>query len=126
MVFLNAEIVPGAEFILDVLNFDNQLQRADLVITGEGRIDAQTANNKAPFVVARRARQRGIPVMAIGGEITPEGAALFDETYSLVNDAVSPENAMQQTESLIFERARQAAADFLEKNIQGTGQEPTP
>ncbi|MGD9931532.1 MAG: glycerate kinase [Mangrovibacterium sp.] len=124
--FLKAEIVPGAEFVLDTLGFDNQMQTADLVITGEGRIDAQTANNKAPFVVACRAKKQGIPIVAIGGEITPEGAALFDETYSLVNDAVSPENAMQQTESLIFERARQAAADFLEKNIQGTGQELTP
>ncbi|MCW0482052.1 glycerate kinase [Gaoshiqia sediminis] len=113
--FLKAELVPGAEFILDVLNFDNQLPGADLVITGEGRIDAQTANNKAPFAVARRARQRGIPVVAIGGEITPEGAALFDETYSLVSHHVDRQTALQQTERLVYDRARQAAVDFFER-----------
>ena len=53
--------------------FDAALAAADLVITGEGRIDAQTAFGKTALGVARRAQAAGVPCVAVGGGVTPEG-----------------------------------------------------
>lgn len=69
MTFLYAEIVPGAEALLNLAHFDSLLDDANLVITGEGRIDSQTASGKAPWVVLDAARKRGVPVVAICGSI---------------------------------------------------------
>jgi len=70
-LFLGGRIVSGAEFFLDLLDFDTHVAQADLVITGEGRIDDQTAAGKLPAVVARRSRPR--PVIAVVGrsDISP-------------------------------------------------------
>lgn len=65
--FLNAGLRKGAEMVLDAIGFDEIIKDADLVITGEGRIDAQTMTGKLPYAVARRAGIRGIPVLAICG-----------------------------------------------------------
>ena len=65
--FLNAELRKGAEMVLDVIGFDEIIKDADIVITGEGRIDAQTMTGKLPYAVARRAGAQGIPVLAICG-----------------------------------------------------------
>jgi glycerate kinase len=111
--FLDAQIVSGADFVLDMIGFDKELEMAQLVITGEGKIDGQTANNKAPFAVLKRARKKNIPVVAIGGKVTPEGAALFDHVYSLMNDEVDLQTAIRQAPELVSERAKQAAKEFL-------------
>ncbi len=111
--FLGAEIVPGADFVLDTIGFDRLLERANLVITGEGKVDRQTLADKAPYAVFRRAKQRDIPVYAIGGSIVPDAGLLFDRAYSLMTGTVTLETAVKQAEELIFERAVQAARDFL-------------
>ncbi|MET8796968.1 glycerate kinase [Nocardia sp. NPDC004568] len=67
-LLLGGEIVSGAEYFLDLLEFDRHLPGADLVVTGEGRIDEQTANGKLPTVVARRSRP--VPVVAVAGRST--------------------------------------------------------
>ena len=56
----------GIEIVLDYTNFDKHIEGADLIITGEGRIDEQTAYGKAPVGVAERAKHFHIPVIAIG------------------------------------------------------------
>ena len=58
---------------MDATDFDARLARADLVITGEGRIDAQTAFGKTALGVAKRARAAGVPCVAVGGGVEPEG-----------------------------------------------------
>jgi len=70
--FLGAKLVPGAPFIFDLLKFDERVARADLVITGEGRLDSQTASGKAAAEVARRAAAVGKPCFAVVG--STEGA----------------------------------------------------
>ena len=67
VAFLDAELVPGAPLIVAAAGFDQALQGADLVITGEGRIDSQTAFGKAPGEVARRAQAAGVPVIFLAG-----------------------------------------------------------
>lgn len=67
VAFLGARLVPGAALIVDAAGFDSALTGADLVITGEGRIDSQTAFGKAPGEVAKRAQKAGVPVLFLAG-----------------------------------------------------------
>jgi glycerate 2-kinase len=67
MAFLDAQLVRGAPLVVTASGFDAHLEGADLVITGEGRIDEQTAFGKAPGEVARRAHAVGIPVLLLAG-----------------------------------------------------------
>ena len=69
LAYLNAELVPGAELLLDAMRFDEITAGADLVITGEGRIDEQTLMGKLPVRVLRRASALGIPTVALGGSM---------------------------------------------------------
>ena len=78
MALLGAELKPGVDIVLDVVGLDRHLETANLVITGEGRLDRQTVFNKAPVGVARRAKARGIPVIAVAGSLG-EG---YEETYA--------------------------------------------
>jgi glycerate 2-kinase len=102
LAFFNAEIVPGAEFILSQLNFDEHVKWADIVITGEGKIDKQTLNNKAPMAVAVHARKYGKPVFAIAGKTNYEASHLFDGTFSFVNGPVTLDFAIKNAENLLF------------------------
>jgi len=65
MAFLNAELRPGIEIIIEVVKLEQAIKDADLVITGEGKIDSQTIYGKAPIGVAKIAKKNKIPVMAI-------------------------------------------------------------
>lgn len=65
--FLGAKMVSGSDVILDAVGFENVIQDADLVITGEGKADHQTLTGKLPYKVARRAADMGVPVIAICG-----------------------------------------------------------
>ena len=67
------ELVPGVDVVMAATDFDGKLAQADLVITGEGRIDAQTAFGKTALGVARRAARAGIACIALGGGVEPEG-----------------------------------------------------
>ena len=64
---LGAELVPGAELVLDAMGFDPR--GADLVVTGEGTVDRTTAEGKAPAVVARRCREAGVRCVVFGGRV---------------------------------------------------------
>lgn len=63
----------GVELLMDATHFDARLAEADLVVTGEGRIDAQTAFGKTALGVASRAAEAGVPCVAVGGGVEPEG-----------------------------------------------------
>jgi glycerate kinase len=67
IAFLDARLTPGAALVVDASGFDDALIGADLVITGEGRVDAQTAYGKAPGEVAKRAKAARIPVLLMAG-----------------------------------------------------------
>src|SRR5256886_16503289 len=75
VAFTGAGLRPGAEMVMQALKLDDRIKGADLVITGEGRLDSQTARfGKAPAAVARHARKAGIPVVALAGRIAHEAA----------------------------------------------------
>ena len=79
VAFLGAELKPGIEAVLDMMDFDRHLKTADLVITGEGRIDGQSVHGKVISGIARRTRPNSVPLIAIVGGIGP-GA---EEAYEL-------------------------------------------
>lgn len=80
---LGARLRPGIEMVLDTIGFDLILDGADLVITGEGSLDGQTAMGKTPYGVMRRARSMGIPVIAIGGSVL-DTAALNEGGFTAI------------------------------------------
>jgi glycerate kinase len=69
LAFLNAQLVPGIDTVLEVTHFEQKLQRADLVLTGEGSLDEQTLNGKTIAGVARLAQKKKVPVLAFGGRV---------------------------------------------------------
>ena len=69
LALLNAEIKPGIELILELIDFDRRIAGADLVVTGEGSLDEQSLAGKAPVGVARAAARAGIPVVAVAGRL---------------------------------------------------------
>jgi glycerate kinase len=71
IAFLGATLVPGAALIVEASGFEEKLKGADLVITGEGRVDSQTAYGKAPGEVAKRAQRATIPVLLLAGSKGP-------------------------------------------------------
>ena len=73
--FRSFAVVPGVELVMDAAGFGAKLAGADLVLTGEGRIDAQTAFGKTALGVARRAAAAGVRCVAVGGGVEPDGAA---------------------------------------------------
>ncbi|HET7829708.1 MAG TPA: glycerate kinase [Candidatus Limnocylindrales bacterium] len=71
--FASLRLEPGVDLVMALARFDEALAEADLVITGEGRIDEQTAFGKTALGVATRARAAGTPCLAVGGGVTPGG-----------------------------------------------------
>ena len=99
LAFFNAAIRPGIDLVLDAAGFDRAAASADLVLTGEGRLDAQSAYGKVPAGVAGRAKAAGTAaVVAIGGAIGEGAEALYacgvDEMVSTVDRIVTLEQAM--------------------------------
>ena len=78
VALLGGMIQSGIDAVLDVTGFDRQLEGADLVITGEGRIDSQSADGKVISGVARRTRAKGVPLIAIAGGIADSAGAVYD------------------------------------------------
>ena len=78
VALLGGTIQSGIDAVLDVTGFDRQLEGADLVITGEGRIDSQSAGGKVISGVARRTKAKGIPLIAIAGGIADSAGAVYD------------------------------------------------
>ncbi|MBK9474871.1 MAG: glycerate kinase [Tetrasphaera sp.] len=118
LALLGARLRPGVEIVLDLVGFDAALTGCDLVITGEGSLDAQTLLGKTPAGVARRAQAHGIPVVAVCGratltqeEIAGSGIA---GVYALTDLEPDPQTCMAQAgpllERLVAERVSRALA----------------
>nr|WP_072906124.1 glycerate kinase [Anaerobranca californiensis] len=114
--FLNAQLVSGVELILDSLNFNDKLNGVDLVITGEGQIDQQTAYGKVPMGVAKRAKAVNIPVVALVGSINGDTSTLYNlglnAIFSVVNKPMTLEQAMENGYTLVKETARNVMGLF--------------
>ncbi len=110
-VYLQAKLVNGIEYFLDITHFDKALSQAQLVITGEGSIDLQTLEGKGPFGVARRAKLKKIPVIGMAGQIPlePDSRLLeyFDVLMSIGNQPEEIKTAMFHTRVNLQRSSRQ-------------------
>jgi glycerate kinase len=108
MAFLNGRIVSGIDLILQYSGFAEALAEADLVITGEGQMDAQTIHGKGPVGVARLAQQRGVPTVAIVGGLNVRDDVLHDAgvqaVLPIVTGPMSLDTAIEHAAELV-ERA---------------------
>lgn len=98
--FLNAELRKGAEMVLEAIGFDEIIKDADLVITGEGRIDAQTMTGKLPYAVARRAGAQGIPVLAICGRAEIQSHPSFTAICPITPPETPLQTALQPSAAI--------------------------
>lgn len=105
MSFCRAQLRAGFDLIAEAIGLEQKMQAADLVITGEGRLDRQTMEGKAPAGVAMLARKLGRPVYAIVGQAAEDGKALFEKVIELARPPITPEMAMEKTGQLLRERA---------------------
>lgn len=88
IAFCNAKLIKGVDLILDYLEFDRRVQQADIVITGEGRLDAQTIYGKVPVGIAKRAKMHSKPVYAIAGFLGEGAQAVYDHGIDAVISAI--------------------------------------
>ena len=112
MAFCNAELESGIDLVLDSLGFDQAIEGASLVITGEGRIDGQSIHGKVPVGIAARAKKKNLPVLAVCGDIGPGISTLYDygidSVMSTVNKAMPLSEAMGRSSELLEEAAERA------------------
>lgn len=103
-VFLKADLKSGIDTVLDLVHFDQMLKGVDLVVTGEGRMDWQSAFGKVPSGIGRRCRERGIPVVAIVGGMGDKAETIFDygvdSIMTTINGAMDIEEALSRAEEL--------------------------
>lgn len=111
--FLQAQFRTGVEVVAQLTGLAEAINGADLVITGEGRFDAQTLRGKTPFGVARIARRQGVPVVVIAGTLGEGYQALYehgiDAAFALANGPMTLQEACTDAPRLLAERARDIA-----------------
>ena len=114
MAFCGAEVHRGFDEVAELLDLAETVARSDLIITGEGSLDAQTLEGKAPVGVAELARRFGKPCIAFAGRVDPGSRPLllehFDEITALADGPVSTVEAMRRAPELLRARAGELAS----------------
>lgn len=117
MAFLNAEIRPGIEIVMELTGFREKVQAADLIITGEGATDYQTMFGKVPYGVAQIAKEYHKPVICISGTLGNGYEKLYDAGinafFSIVNRPMTLEEAIRRGEELLEKAAENIFKIFL-------------
>ncbi|HEX4501996.1 MAG TPA: glycerate kinase [Scandinavium sp.] len=112
--FCGATLRPGIEIVTDALHLAEIVKNADLVITGEGRIDSQTVHGKVPVGVARVAKRFNIPVIAIAGSLTDDVEIVhqhgLDAVFSVIYRICTLEDALSNARENVRRTARNVAA----------------
>ncbi|MGL4567100.1 MAG: glycerate kinase, partial [Fusobacteriaceae bacterium] len=112
VAFLNGKLSPGIEIVLEKVGIENKIQDVDFVITGEGRLDNQTAMGKAPIGVAKIAKKFDVSVIAIAGGVTEDAWKThekgIDSFFSVINYPITLKEAMR----------KENAQKFVKSNIE--------
>lgn len=109
VAFFGAVLKPGIDTILDYVRFEELIEGADLVITGEGRIDGQSLYGKVPVGIARRCKSKGVKVIAIVGGMGPGAQKVYDcgiaSIMPIVNAPISLDEAIARSQELLKDAA---------------------
>ncbi|MCG7591075.1 MULTISPECIES: glycerate kinase [unclassified Halomonas] len=115
--FLNATLTPGIEMIMQQANVARLMNEADVVITGEGRLDGQSLAGKTPIGVARVAKRLGKPVVVLAGSLGDGWQACTDEgvtaAFALADGLMTLEQALPRTAELLADRCESIARLWL-------------
>lgn len=116
MAFLNATLKSGIDEILQLIEIEPAIQTADLVITGEGRIDGQSLSGKAPIGIAKIAKRYRVPTIAIVGSQSLDIEAVYQAgiagVFDIINQPLTLEQAIQQTPKLVEATAKNAISIY--------------
>ncbi|PHO07557.1 glycerate kinase [Thermoanaerobacterium thermosaccharolyticum] len=117
MAFLNAKIRSGIDIVMEASNIDEKVKSCDIVITGEGNTDFQTAYGKAPAGIARIAKKYGKPVVILSGGLGKNYKDLYDigvtSMFSIVDKPMTLQEAMINAKKLIADRAEDIIRIFI-------------
>jgi glycerate kinase len=109
LTFLQGALVSGFKIISERVGLEERMQHADVVLTGEGKMDLQTIQGKGPIGVAKIARRLGKPVWGIAGIVEDREllSPFFDRLTALFMDGVTLEEALSRPEVLLRQRIRE-------------------
>jgi len=116
VAMLGAELLPGAELVLDTIKFDERIKGADLVITGEGRLDSQSLQGKAAMAVAKRCQQAGVPCVALVGSVGERAEQALNHgltAYHVIGEGLEPAESIRRTGELLEAAAMKLAQERL-------------
>ncbi|NLK35495.1 MAG: glycerate kinase [Gracilibacteraceae bacterium] len=120
IAFCNATVMPGIDVALDINGIDRHLADTDLVLTGEGRIDSQTACGKVPVGVARRVLKYGVPVIAIVGSVGDGASIVYEHGIDAIIDIVSKPMSLEDSMKNVKILLEQAAENAMRMLIIGS------
>lgn len=110
LVFLNAKLQSGIKTVLETIHFNHLLEDADLVVTGEGKLDAQSAFGKVLAGVGRESKKKGVPVAAVVGCMGEGAESIYscgvDSAISTINNVMSLDEAMENSDELLLSASK--------------------
>lgn len=112
MYFAGAELKPGFDLVAEALHLEDRIAEADLVVTGEGSLDAQSLSGKGPIGVAKLALELGTPAIAIAGSVSEEvkAANLFEKTGALTDFQLPLDESMARASQLVTKKMQELIA----------------
>lgn len=117
IAYCKAKFAAGIDIVLNVSGFEKELADADLVITGEGRIDGQSVQGKVLYGIGTRAKAKNVPVIAVGGAVRSDSEALLNHgitaMFSIANGPMTLEYAMEHGCELIEQVTKNVMRVFL-------------
>ncbi|TFG93573.1 MAG: glycerate kinase, partial [Candidatus Atribacteria bacterium] len=115
MAFLDAELRPGIEIIIEIVKLEQAIKGADLVITGEGKIDSQTIYGKAPIGVAKIAKKYNVPVVAIAAIIDDDADIVHQYGINTLIKISEPPMSLSEPKSKKVWLIKKSIKQFLER-----------
>ena len=117
--FAGGHLAPGIDTVLDIASFDTLLDQVDIVITGEGRLDGQSARGKVPSGVAKRAVKKNVPALVVAGSFGNDWQDIFDcgilDAQSAMLPGMDTKTAIQNARTLVPDAAERLMRAWLEK-----------
>jgi len=115
MAFLDAELKPGIEIMIEIVKLEQAIKDTDLVITGEGKIDSQTIYGKAPIGVAKIAKKYNVPVIAVAAIISDDADIVYQHGIDNLIKVSEPPMSLNESKSKKVELIKKSIEQFLER-----------
>lgn len=115
IAFLNAELKPGIDIIIETVKLEQNIKNAVLVITGEGKIDSQTIYGKAPIGVAKIAKKYNVPVIAIAAIIANDAEIVTKHGIDFLVQISEPPMSISEQKHIKIQLIKKSIKEFLEK-----------